>query len=283
MPCHMQMPYEFEWPHWLEKPERECYHSETVLGQIYDMVVAHPINKHLTAGNGSDTAARGDAAQAGQNGVPVDLNLSSASSCADADSGSHEQLQPLADESSNTQVNGSQADATGVCKLAASGVTNVCCNGEDSSTITHANGMVEPARPADKAISSKLGCSTSLESGDVTCSSNRSSSSSDSTGSDCQSAVVCKHLPLENGNVQMEAVRSETQSSSQPSWPERLLHLPGIASSYKQHLQQAESHYADYENELIQLMNQSDVTDVGESARMLHAYPSAASPSNCGS
>jgi hypothetical protein len=36
-----------QYPHWLNNSNKDSYHSETMLGQMYDRVQQHPINKQL--------------------------------------------------------------------------------------------------------------------------------------------------------------------------------------------------------------------------------------------
>jgi hypothetical protein len=46
IPCCTQIPD--SWPHWINKPGNvSSYHSDKILGQIYDRVISHPVNEQL--------------------------------------------------------------------------------------------------------------------------------------------------------------------------------------------------------------------------------------------
>jgi hypothetical protein len=79
---------------------------------------------------------------------------------------------------------------------------------------------------------------------------------------------ITKHL-LEADAAANLAANSSTSSSSsknkqQLRWPDQLLQVPGLGSSWRGLLADAEQHCAVFDRDLVALMNHWAVYDVGE-------------------
>eukprot|EP00878_Enallax_costatus_P043552 GHUV01051573.1.p1 GENE.GHUV01051573.1~~GHUV01051573.1.p1 ORF type:complete len:445 (+),score=119.50 GHUV01051573.1:975-2309(+) len=198
------MPFEFAFPHWLEKPDREQYISETVLGDMYDRVTRHPINRFLESSR----------------------QASSSSS---------------AEDNPKQQVANGHGRAT---TTAYRPLANGYMIGQHSSNVLHiANGT----------------CSSSSGGGinDYGPMMIGNSSSSSAGGLPGGASLSCTAAAS-------EAWALPQMFPKQQLWPEQLLRVPGISPAYKQYLREAEDHYIQFENHVVQVMNHADVCDVGE-------------------
>lgn len=200
------MPFEFSFPHWLEKPEREAYKSETVLGQMYDIVKEHPINRFLQrSGTASSSSISGD----------------------EGDGSAKQQV-----------ANGHGSGSTGGYRPYTSGCPEVThstnglhtANGSCSSSGTGTNGY----------------CPLTMGLG---------SSGTDSSKVD---SIYCAAAASEAWAL------PQMSQQQQQLWPEQLLSVAGVSPAYRQYLREAKDHYIEFENSVVQIMNNADVCDVGE-------------------
>lgn len=239
----MQMPFEFAFPHWLGKPDREFYHSKTVLGQLYDMVTTHPINQHLEDSrcSSSNSGKPPQILQGNMGGSTNDGPFATRHTLDITSSSSHPYQPQVSGGSSSWAYHplGSNQDSRITYQPL---FDSSCCTAYKPPDI-----VSTPLCLAATAVTIKQGAHNH-----------------------CLGA--CNGITsAADGFEAGRQAGPESGATSYQLWPEQLLQVPGISPGHNRYMRSATEHYLLFENDVIQLMNQSGVCDVGKWEKRTHS------------